>query len=207
MKLAEAFEITQAERARLETAPFLGTDDNGWMAFAQGVQQQVLRAYAADEITLERTLKAVMSCSLGCRPATRVVLLAGTALSALQNPPRTGRKGKRQPNPEWVRNSAATLVQMLHQNRPDEPLAPNEMNGYTTPILEDAILWLVTLGLCERSRGRRVQGKPRAGAGRPTAGAHVPGAPPSINPRTLYKWYGEFQRAERAALDDGRTAE
>src|SRR5688572_22571217 len=111
MKLAEAFEITPVERARLETAPFRGTDENGWLHFALGVQEQVLKAYAEDEIALERALKAVLSCSLGCRPTSRAVLLAGTALSALQNPPKKGRKGKRPPNPAWVRNSAATLVQ------------------------------------------------------------------------------------------------
>lgn len=60
----------------------------------------------------------------------------------------------------WVRYSAATLVQMLHEARLNEPLAPNEMNGYSTLILDDAIQQLVTLGLCE-----------------------------PIDPRTLYTWY------------------
>jgi hypothetical protein len=83
MTLAEAFEITPEERARLEAAPFRGTDEHGWLTFAQEIQKQVLKAYANDEIALERALEAVLSCSLGCRPATRAVLLAGTARSAI----------------------------------------------------------------------------------------------------------------------------
>ena len=78
MTPAEAFEITPEERVRLEAAPFRGTDEHGWLTFAQEIQKQVLKAYADDEIALERALEAVLLCSLGCRPVTRAVLLAGT---------------------------------------------------------------------------------------------------------------------------------
>lgn len=96
MTLAEMFEITAEERARLDAAPFRGTDENGWMAFALAVQQQVLTAYAEGEIPLERALEVMLSCSLGCRATSRAVLLALTARRALENPPKE-RKGKRPP--------------------------------------------------------------------------------------------------------------
>ncbi len=59
-----------------------------------------------------------------------------------------------------MRRSAANLVEMLIEDRPDEPFAPHEDNDRTTPILRDAIEWLVALDLCER-----------------------------IDERTLYRWY------------------
>jgi hypothetical protein len=164
MTLAAAFEITPEERARLEAAPFRGTDEHGWCAFALGIQAQVLNAYAEGEIKLERALEAVLSCSLGCHPATRAVLLAGTALRAIQNPPRAPKK--HYPNPTWVKYSAAHVVQMLHEDRPKEPLAPTQHNSHTTPILDDALCWLETLGLCK-----------------------------GITARTLYDWYVEARKA------------
>lgn len=153
----EAFAITPEECARLGAAPFRGTDENGWLAFASEIHKQVLAGYATGEMDFRRMMEAMRSCALGCRPKDRVMLMALTAERALRIQPA---HRKRQQNPAWVRNSAAALVSMLHEDRADEPVAPNEMNGWTTPILEEAIRWLVTLGLCE-----------------------------PIEPRTLYKWY------------------
>jgi hypothetical protein len=76
---------------------------------------------------------------------------------------------KRQQNPKWVRYSAAVLVQVLHEGRPEEPLAPNAMNDWTTHILEDAIEWLVTLGLCERITARTLYAWNREGRERSRA--------------------------------------
>jgi hypothetical protein len=50
---------------------------------------------------------------------------------------------------------------MLHEEFPDEPLAPNAMNRWRTRILKTAIAWLATLGLCDST----------------------------ILPRTVYDWY------------------
>ena len=157
MTPAEAFAITAEERDRFDAAPFRGTDEDGWRAFASQVHEQVLKSYAEGEINLERALQAVRSCSLGCRLADRVFLMALTAELALRITPV---RRKHPPNPTWVRQSAALLVSMLREDRPGEPVAPNEMNGWTTLILSDAIAWLVALDLCE-----------------------------PIDPRTLYSWY------------------
>lgn len=166
MPLADAFALTPAERARLEAAPFRGTDDIGWMAFALAVQKQILKAYTEGEIDEKRALAVTLSCSIGCEPGTRAVLMATTSLHLARTTPRA-RTVRRQANPQWVRNSAATLVQMLHEARPAEPLAPNEANEYSTPITEEAIHWLVTLGLCDR-----------------------------IDTRTLYRWYRAAKKDE-----------
>ena len=164
MTIAEMFEITAEQRAQLDVGPFRGADEKAWNAFAAGVHEQVLKAYAEGEIALEGALRAVLSCSLGCSAMARATLLAVTARRAIDNPP-TEWKGKRPPNPAWVRYSAATLVEMLHEARPEEPLAPNEMNGYSTRILDDAIKQLVALGLCE-----------------------------PIDQRTLYTWYLAYKK-------------
>jgi hypothetical protein len=147
MRLDEAFTPTPDEQARLQTAPFRGTDESGWAQFAAAMHEQLVAAYAQGEITLERALQVVLSCSIGCRVADRVTLFTWTARRALAQPPPS--RKKHQANPTWVRNSAANLLDMLREDRAGEPFAPNEMNGWTTPILEDAIKWLTTLGLCE----------------------------------------------------------
>jgi hypothetical protein len=61
---------------------------------------------------------------------------------------------------------------MLHEAHPDEAVAPNEANGWTTPILETAIAWLATLQLC---------------------GSDTPA-------RTVYNWYLEGKK--HGALSD-----
>ena len=164
MTFEEAFQLTPEERLRLEKAPWRGTDEGGWLAFAGAIQQQALKAYAEGEVTLERVLEVTLSCSLGCRPIDRAKLLAWSGKQALDSPPQ--RKAKHQPNPIWVRHSAATLLQMLIQDHQGEAFAPNDTNDWTTPILQEAIDWLVTLRLCER-----------------------------ISPRTLYDWYQEAKKA------------
>lgn len=151
----EAFSITPDERARLDAAPFRGTDEAGWRAFAGAVHEQVLAAYRDGEVTLERALKAMRSCSLACRLGDRITLMALTADRACGITP-LARGTRRPPVPTWVRNSAASLVQMLHDARPDEPVAPTHDNNWTTPILADAIEWLIALGLCERIDARTV---------------------------------------------------
>ena len=157
MTLNEAFPITPEERARLDAAPFLGTDEDGWSAFAGMIHEQVLIGYAAGEMELRRVFEVMRSCSLHCRLNDRITWLALTVERAL---PITPKKRKRLQNPEWLKKSAASLVSMLREDRPGEPWAPNEGNEWTTAILNDAIAWLVTLGLCE----------------------------PKIDPRTLYRW-------------------
>jgi len=155
MTLAEAFAITPEERARLNVAPFKGTDEAGWRAFAGAVHEQVLASYRDGEITLERALKAMRSCSLGCRLSDRITLMALTADRACGITP-VARGTRRPPTPSWVKNSAASLVQMLHETRSEETVAPTHDNNWTTPILADTIEWLVALDLCERVDERTV---------------------------------------------------
>ena len=159
MTLEELFAHTNDERNRLANAPF-ARDENAWLAFARHILDQVLAAYAAGEISLERCLRVMRSCSLGCKISDRIKLLAVTSELALRETPRRTPGKRRDKNPVWVRNSAATLVEMLHEDRPHEPIAPHEHNGWTTPILEDAIRWLVALKLCE-----------------------------PVDTRTIYRWY------------------
>lgn len=157
MTLADEFELTPEERARLDAAPFRSTNEEGWKSFASQVHLQVVAAYSDGAITLEAALRAVTMCSLGCSANNRATLLLLTARRALQNPPLKRRKQVQ--NPEWVRRSAATLVEMLHEDMPGVPWTPNDLNDWTTPVLERAIEWLVALGLTK-----------------------------SIKPRTLYDW-------------------
>jgi hypothetical protein len=163
MTLEDEFAVTPEDRARLDAAPksFGRTDAAGWRLFASQIHDQVLTGYTAGETTLRRGLEVMRSCSLGCPLKERIVLMALFVEHALQVTPKNR---KRRQNPEWVQKSAATLVQMLSEVHPDEPLAPTEHNGYTTPLLEEAISWLVTLGICH-----------------------------AITGRTLYKWYLEHR--------------
>lgn len=160
MTPAEAFGLTPEEQARLDAMP-LSAGEDGWRRFASAVHEQIVTAYAAGEMPLDRALAVMGGCLLGCSVKDRITLLALTARRALLNPP-TKRTGKRPPNPPWVRSSAAALVQMFRDDRPDAPIAPNEANNWTTPILAETIQCLVALGLCE-----------------------------AIGPRTLYAWYTE----------------
>jgi hypothetical protein len=163
--LDNEFALTPEDRARLDAAPksFARTDADGWRSFAGHVHDQVLAGYAAGEMDLRRALEVMRSCSLGCRLNDRIALMALLVEHALQITPADR---KRPPNPEWVQKSAATLVSMLREDQPDEPVAPTEHNAYTTPILQEAISWLVALGICDR-----------------------------IDTRTLYKWYREHRAA------------
>ena len=139
------FAATPEESARVAAAPSLGADAN-WQQFASAVHQQVIEAYQQGEISLERALQAVRSCSVRCTWQDRLTLMALTAVQALEHPPT--RKKKQVRNPLWIRRSAAQLVQLSRQARPSEAFAPNAMNDWTTPILEAAIVWLRALDLC-----------------------------------------------------------
>lgn len=159
------FELTPEELKRLESGPLGDVDEERWHIFAAAIHEQVCKAHASGDITLKRALEVMWSCALGCRVTDRITLMALTSVRTIRNPP-PARTGKRQKNPEWVRNSAASLVRVLKENRPSEAVTPNEHNRWTTPILEDTIAQLVTLGLCER-----------------------------VSARTLYRWYVNANRS------------
>ena len=61
---------------------------------------------------------------------------------------------------------------MLREVRPNEAYAPNDMNRWTTPILEEAITQLAALHLCGDT----------------------------IDPRTIYRWYLEAQKDTHSNL-------
>ena len=149
------FELTPEELKRLESGPLGDVDEDRWRNFAAAIHEQVCKAYASGDITLERALDVMWSCSLGCRPNDRITLMALTGRRARLEPA-TKRKGRRSANPQWVRESAAALVRVFTELRPDEAFAPSENNGWTTPILEAVIDQLVTLGLCDRISTRTV---------------------------------------------------
>jgi hypothetical protein len=172
MTLAEEFALTAEEQLRLDEAPFRGTDASGWRRFAGYIQEQLLAAYAAGEVDLRQALNVMRSCSLGCSLNDRIIMMAHMVERALHISPKTLNR-KRPPHPTWLRHSAAALVSMLHEEHPDQPVAPNEANDWTTPILEIAIAWLVTLRLCDSRQ--------------------------PIRPRTLYDWCLEHKRTPDTA--------
>jgi hypothetical protein len=162
--LSSFFAATPEELARVASAPSLAADAAEWLEFASAIHRQVIEAYQDGEVSLERALRAVHSCSVGCTWQERLSLMAVTAQQALENPP--GEVQKKVQNPLWVRRSAAQLVHMYRQARPLEVFAPNEMNGWTTPVLENTIIWLRALDLCD-----------------------------NVTPRVLYAWYCDAQKA------------
>jgi hypothetical protein len=170
--LSSYFAATPEELARIASAPALAADAAGWLEFATAVHRQVVEAYEQGEVSLERALRAVRSCSVGCTWQERASLIALTALHALERPPQVSQKKVQ--NPLWVRRSAAQLVQMHRQARCNDSFSPNEMNGWTTPILEDAIVWLRALDLCE-----------------------------NVAPRVLYGWYSDAKKAGVLGHDQG----
>ena len=161
MPLLDYFEITPEEKQRLDTVPFHATPD-AWQQFAAAVHEQACQAYADGHISPERALEVVWGCALGCRAEHRFRLLALTARRMMLT--RTRPRRRMVANPKWVKVSAARLVQMLHEAHPDEPLAPNEHNEWTTWILEQAIEWLTALKLCK-----------------------------GVRPRVLYRWFLEHR--------------
>lgn len=162
MRLDEAFPLTPDERERIARSPLVHSRAEHWRAFAAGVHEQVVLAFRDGEITFERMMRSMRSCSLGCDVKDRVTLLALTAERALEFTAPSLRR--QQGNPLWVRQAAASLVQMLREDRPGEALVPNEGNGYSTPLLSDAVQWLKALDICD----------------------HLP------NIRTLHRWYVEY---------------
>jgi hypothetical protein len=166
MTLEEAFALTPEERARLDAAPFRGTDATGWRTWAGQFHDGLLASYADGEVDPVGALRLARSCSLGCVLKDRIVLMANFVEQLLRiTPKKLGRRPP--PHPTWVRHSAATLLETLLAVSSDKQLiAPNDGNGWTTPLLERAIAWLVTLGLTT-----------------------------PIKPRTLYEWYVEHTRA------------
>jgi hypothetical protein len=141
------FDLTPEERERLTRVRFFCRDEKAWALFARAIAEQLVNAYSAGEITVERVLDVMWSCSLGCALAERARLLAFVSRVTLISRPR--KKKKQQANPLWVKSSAASLVQMLREDRPNEPWAPNESNDWSTPILRDAIEVLAALRLCD----------------------------------------------------------
>jgi hypothetical protein len=159
------FEATPEDWARIASTPYLAPEFNRvWPEFASTIQRLVMGAYEDGAVSLERALQVVWWCSVGCTWTDRRTLLALTAVQAIAHPPKVARKKVK--NPLWVRRAAAQVVQMSRRLRPLEALAPNEMNGWTTPILEDAILWLGALDLCL-----------------------------DMTPRVVYRWYCEAVKA------------
>ena len=166
MSLEEHFALTAEEQTRLEAASFRNTDADGWRNFAGQAQAGLLGSYAGGEIDLRRALELMRACSLGCATKDRIVLIANMVEQALRITP-ADLKSRRPPHPTWLKASAAALVELLHDTFPDQPIAPNDGNDWTTPVLETAIAWLAALGLTT--------------------------AP--IRPRTLYEWYRQYPRA------------
>ncbi len=163
---AASFELTDDERRRLETLPFNPGND-GWKSFASLVHQQLLAAYESGEIDFRQMLSTMRGCAIGCDLATRISLIALTVERGLRIKPRDLNR-KKPPYPTWLRNSAGSLVQMLREEFPEKPVAPNETNNWTTDILETAKAWLVALSLC----------------------------PPEITCRTIYEWHKAAERSE-----------
>src|SRR5262245_26560161 len=103
MTVFEYFEPSVEDRARLDAAPFRGTDEAGWRAFASGVLLQVIAAYREGDITLERALEALWSCSVGCNVQDRIRLTALASRLALLNQPVQRKRTAGQLHPKWVR--------------------------------------------------------------------------------------------------------
>ena len=166
MTLDEAFALTAAERSRLDAAPFRGTDERAWALFAGQMQEQILSGYEDGEMDLRRALEVMRACSLGCALKDRIVIMANMVEQALRKTPRT--LNRRRPlHPTWLRRSAVTLLQVVSEQFPDQPIAPHHFNEWTTPTLDTAIAWLAALGLVDA--------------------AHP------VRPRTLYEWYREHR--------------
>ena len=152
--LSSYFEATPEERACLAAVPALQMDAAAWRAFAGGLHVEVVRSYHAGEITLERALQVVRSCSIGCTWEERARLIAITAVTCLDHRPQEPKN--KVAHPLWVRRAGAMLVQWLRERRPDEPLAPTEHNNHTTPLLEDTIAVLRALELCDPVEPRTI---------------------------------------------------
>lgn len=161
----DIFAPTKDEAERITGAPFLGTDEAGWAEFARLVHFQLVQAYIEGDVSLERALRCMMSCSVGCASTIRAALMALTARKMLLHTPLAPYDARRK-NAKWVRVSAANLVEMLRADRPGEAYAPHEHNGWTTPILEEAGAWLVVLGITE-----------------------------GVDARTIFRWHGEAEKA------------
>ncbi len=174
MTLDDAFPLTPDDLRRLTLTPFPNTPEM-WELIARPIPEQLAKAYATGEIQLERALKIMRACSIGCSLSVRITLMAYTVERLLSiQPPRW--KGRHPTTPLWIMSAAASLVEVLREQRPDEAFAPNELNDWKPAILEDAIDWLVAVGLCEER----------------------------ITARTLYDWIKKSKQATRS--NSGSTA-
>lgn len=182
----EPFALTPDEQRRVAAAPFV-TNPGDWAKFAAQLQSHLLADYAEGEIGPLDALRTMRSCSLGCALNDRIMLMANLGDQFARITPPTG--VRKPPFPLWLRRSAASLVQMLLEDRPGEPFTPNDANGYTTPITRQAMEWLAALGLCNAPQ-QPTENDPPAGDGQ-----HTRRRSPAINERLLYSWYHEARKA------------
>ncbi len=179
MALDELFPLTPEERGRLDAAPWAGTDAAGWRTLAAQLHNELLAGYRDGEIDLRRVLQLARACALGCAGFDRAVLTMNFVERILQQPPPTrSRSGPRDRN-AWLRRSAAELVDALVADRPDPRAAwaPNEMNDWSSVVLEKGVAWLMALGVVEQ-----------------------------LTQKTLYEWWLAETEAKRHAVDDAGAA-
>lgn len=172
--LEEFFEPNDEELTRLKKAPF-PSDPKHWHALAKGMVPLWVQAYRDGEVDFQRMIALTRSCSLGCVFSKQKQFMAYVALAGLRFTPKTLNR-KRPPHPEWVKESAASLIDMLKEAYPDKPVSPSVHSS--SDILDTAHAWLTAAGLFE-------------------------GAKP-VSPSRLYDWYRETRRADGKELKPGR---
>ena len=139
----QAYPMSDAEKALVETAPFHHTPE-GWKRFALRIHDLVLCGYRDGEMDFRRMMEVTRSCSLGCCEGDRVEILALTADRALRMHPRNLNSSP-PPYPRWQRRAAVDLVLYLESLQP-------ERSG--VQIRLDALAWLTSLGLATENTSR-----------------------------------------------------
>lgn len=169
--------LTDEERARLEAAPFSATPGD-WRYFATGIAENALDGYRRGELDLDRLVRTVHDCAVGCDTRSRVSLIGMTVARAIRIKPNY--RGARRPRyPIWLRSAAGDLVVHLRNLSPDAPLRGDAPPGARAqPVLSVALLWITCLNLFP---GRRAPAE-----------------------TSLYAWYIERCKAKGLPVARGR---
>jgi hypothetical protein len=164
-------------RRLLRTAHAGGPTPRSWKIFPWTVAEAVLEAYASGEVDYEHTSKAISRCAYasGHDSLSDRVISSTIERLNLTTPKELNRS--RPPFPRWVKRLAGTLVLLLVQENPASRVSIDPHTN-TSPILNAALEWLVTLGICSHDE--------------------LPSS------RTMQRWYQEHQRQRGALHGPGR---
>jgi hypothetical protein len=122
-------------------------DDNPscWSRFVEVAAEGVLEDFANGELDIDGALQAIRRCARACEPAEEETAVSHLLNRLIRISPKV--LNRRRPEiPTRVKCVATTLLRLLDEESPGQ-LAPGHHGEWTSPTLNAALDWFVTLGV------------------------------------------------------------